>query len=169
MDSWKRKQLHSHVYRVPEPFRDEVVVVVGTSQSGQDISVELVQEAKAVVYLSARSLSNIFEGLSKVISKHDNLHLCPQIECLQEDGKLLLVDGSPTLSSTAQVLRQYADYTGFPHLEEWKKKIFFITLNNYYTNLETYRDSLDDDDLIKEALQSPHFIEQEEDAQVSPL
>ncbi|KAL6218035.1 hypothetical protein ACLB2K_011252 [Fragaria x ananassa] len=64
---------------------------------------------------------------------------------------------------------KYADYTGFPHLEEWKKKIFFITLNNYFTNLETYRDSLDDDDLIKEALQSPHFIEQEQDAKVSPL
>ncbi|XP_004290726.1 PREDICTED: flavin-containing monooxygenase FMO GS-OX-like 9 [Fragaria vesca subsp. vesca] len=276
MDSWKRKQLHSHIYRVPEPFRDEVVVVVGTAQSGQDISVELVQEAKAVVYLSARSLSNIFEGLSKVISKHDNLHLRPQIECLQQDGKVLFVDGSWVIADTiiyctgysytfpfldtkgivaidddrvgplfehtfppslapslsfigiprkviafhffesqakwiAQVLSgkrklpsrdemmqsikdfyhsrdvagipkyqthdigefeycdKYADYTGFPHLEEWKKKIFFIILNNYFTNLETYRDSLDDDDLIKEALQSPHFIEQEQDAQVSPL
>lgn len=25
MDSWKRKQLHSHVYRVPDPFRNEVI------------------------------------------------------------------------------------------------------------------------------------------------
>ena len=24
MDAWKRKQMHSHVYRVPEPFRNEV-------------------------------------------------------------------------------------------------------------------------------------------------
>lgn len=24
MDSWKRKQIHSHVYRVPDPFRNEV-------------------------------------------------------------------------------------------------------------------------------------------------
>lgn len=25
MDLWKRKQLHSHIYRVPDPFRDEVI------------------------------------------------------------------------------------------------------------------------------------------------
>ena len=25
MDSWKRKQVHSHVYRVPGPFRNEVI------------------------------------------------------------------------------------------------------------------------------------------------
>lgn len=53
-------------------------MVVGTSLSGQDISMELVEVAKAVS-LSARSLNNISEGLSKVISKHDNLHLHPQV------------------------------------------------------------------------------------------
>ena len=100
MDTWKRKQLHSHIYRVPESFRNEVmqkafyfqlaerdnkinslrlqiVVVVGNSLSGQDISMELVEVAKEV-HLSAKSL-NITEGLSKVISKHDNLHLRPQV------------------------------------------------------------------------------------------
>lgn len=25
MDKWKRKQMHSHIYRVPEPFRNEVM------------------------------------------------------------------------------------------------------------------------------------------------
>ncbi|KAM0982723.1 hypothetical protein ACFX2I_015577 [Malus domestica] len=97
MDAWKRKQMHSHIYRVPEPFRDEarqyiVVVVVANSLSGQDISIDLVAVAKAI-YLSARSL-DISKGLSKVISKHENLHLRPQIESLQEDGKVLFVDGS---------------------------------------------------------------------------
>ncbi|KAG5054166.1 hypothetical protein JHK85_006676 [Glycine max] len=24
MDTWKRKQMHSHIYRTPEPFRNEV-------------------------------------------------------------------------------------------------------------------------------------------------
>lgn len=28
MDLWKRKQLHSHVYRVPDPFRDEVINLI---------------------------------------------------------------------------------------------------------------------------------------------
>ncbi|KAM5562542.1 hypothetical protein ABKV19_017654 [Rosa sericea] len=114
MDSWKRKQIHSHIYRVPDPFCDEVVVVVGTSQSGHDISMELVEVAKAV-YLSARSLNNIFEGLAKVISKHDNLHLRPQIESLQEDGKVLFVDGSWVIADTIIYCTGYS-YT-FPFLD----------------------------------------------------
>lgn len=55
----------------------QVVVVVGNSLSGQDISMELVEVAKEV-YLSSKSL-NISEGLSKILSKHDTLHLRPQV------------------------------------------------------------------------------------------
>ncbi|KAL9689458.1 hypothetical protein QQ045_009844 [Rhodiola kirilowii] len=67
MDTWRRKQIHSHIYRDPAPFRDEVVVVVGNSLPGQDISMELVDVAKEV-HLSSNTL-DITEGLSKVISK----------------------------------------------------------------------------------------------------
>ncbi|KAK9278143.1 hypothetical protein L1049_027702 [Liquidambar formosana] len=98
MDAWKRKQMHSHIYRVPEPFRNEVVVVVGNSYSGQDISMELVEVAKEV-YLCSKSL-DITEGLSKVISKHKNLHLSPQIDSLHEDGRVLFVDGSWVIADT---------------------------------------------------------------------
>lgn len=52
-------------------------MVVGNSLSGQDISIELVEVAKEV-HLSAKSLT-ITEGLSKVLSKHENLHLHPQV------------------------------------------------------------------------------------------
>lgn len=264
MDKWKRKQIHSHIYRVPEPFRNEVVVVVGNSLSGQDISMELVEVAKEV-HLSAKSL-NISEGLSKVISKHNNLHLHPQIDCLREDGKVTFVDGSwvtadtilyctgysysfpfldakgivvvdddrvgplyehtfppslaPSLSFVgiprkligfpffesqakwiAQLLSgkrtlpswdqmmqsikefyhsrdvagipkhnthdlanfeycdKYADQIGFPHLEEWRKGLCISALVNADANLETYRDSWDDHELLQEALQSPHFTQ----------
>ncbi|XP_021820591.1 flavin-containing monooxygenase FMO GS-OX-like 9 [Prunus avium] len=264
MDAWKRKQMHSHIYRVPEPFADEVVVVVGTSLSGQDISMELVEVAKAV-YLSGKSL-DISEGLSKVISKHENLHLRPQIDCLQEDGKVLFVDGSWVIADTimyctgysytfpfldtkgivavdddrvgplyehtfppslapslsfigiprkiigfpffesqakwiAQLLSgkrtlpsrddmmqsikelyhsrdvagipkhnthdiaefeycdRYGDHIGFPHLEEWRKELCLSALRNADTDLETYRDSWDDHELLQEALQSPHFTQ----------
>lgn len=51
--------------------------MVGNSLSGQDISMELVDVAKDI-YLSAKS-TDISEGLSKVISKHENLYLCPQV------------------------------------------------------------------------------------------
>ncbi|TQD79227.1 hypothetical protein C1H46_035265 [Malus baccata] len=256
MDAWKRKQLHSHIYRV--------VVVVGTSLSGQDISMELVDVAKAI-YLSGKSL-DISEGLSKVISKHENLHLRPQIEALQEDGKVLFVDGSWVIADTimyctgysytfpfldtkgivtvdddrvsplyehtfppslapslsfigiprkiigfpffesqakwiAQLLSgkttlpsrddmmqsikefyhsrdvagipkhnthdiaefeycdKYGDNIGFPHLEEWRKELCLSALRNAETDLETYRDSWDDHELLQEALQSPHFTQ----------
>lgn len=45
--------------------------------SGQDISIELVEVAKEV-HLSAKSLE-IPPGLTKVIEKHQNLHLHPQV------------------------------------------------------------------------------------------
>lgn len=51
-------------------------MIVGKSLSGQDLSMEIVEVAKDV-YLSTRS--NVSEGLSKVISKHGNLHLRPEV------------------------------------------------------------------------------------------
>ncbi|OWM65251.1 flavin-containing monooxygenase FMO GS-OX-like 9 [Punica granatum] len=114
MDAWKGKQMHSHVYRVPDPFRDEVVVVVGNSLSGQDISMELVNVAKEV-YLSAKSTDNISQGLSKIICKHHNLHLRPQIESLREDGKVLFVDGSWVIADTILYCTGYS--YSFPFLD----------------------------------------------------
>ncbi|KAE8124399.1 hypothetical protein FH972_019290 [Carpinus fangiana] len=273
MDSWKRKQMHSHIYRDPQPFRNEVVVVVGNSLSGQDISMELVDVAKDA-HLSSKSL-DITEGLSKVISKHDNLHLRPQIESLHEDGRVLFVDGSwiiadsilyctgysyrfpfldtkgtvgvdddrvgplyehtfppslaPSLSFVgiprkligfpffesqakwiAQLLSgkialpswddmmqsikefyhsrdlagipkhnthdigefeycdRYGDNVGFPHLEEWKKQICLSAIVNAVANLETYRDSWDDDELLQEALQTPYFTQLQTEAFTDP-
>ncbi|KAI3884336.1 hypothetical protein MKX03_006814 [Papaver bracteatum] len=265
MDSWRRKQMHSHIYRIPDPFRNEVVVVVGNSLSGTDISMELVGVAKKI-HLSAKSLE-ITEGLSKVLSKHKkHLLLHPQVESLREDGRVLFVDGSwviadsiiyctgysysfpfldtkgmvvidddrvgplfehtfppslaPSLSFVgiprkiigfpffesqakwiAQVLsgkrtlpswedmmesikvfyksrdiegipkhnthdicsfeycEKYGDYCDFPHLEEWRKELCLAALRNSFANLETYRDSWDDDELVQEAHHSPHFTQ----------
>ncbi|XP_062170018.1 flavin-containing monooxygenase FMO GS-OX-like 9 [Alnus glutinosa] len=113
MDAWKRKQMHSHIYRDPQPFRDEVVVVIGNSFSGQDISMELVEVAKEV-HLSSKSL-NITEGLSKVISKHENLHLRPQIKSLHEDGRVLFVDGSWVIADSILFCTGYS--YKFPFLD----------------------------------------------------
>ncbi|KAJ0266164.1 hypothetical protein HA466_0002060 [Hirschfeldia incana] len=248
--------------KVMEEIFDAVVVVVGNSMSGQDISMELVEVAKEV-HLSAKSL-DISPGLSKVISKHQNLLLHPQIESLEDDGRVIFVDGtwvvadtilyctgysykfpfleskgrvevdddrvgplfehtfppclSPSLSfvgiprkligfpffeaqakwiaqvlsgksslpSSDQMLQsvadfyrsrdlagvpkhnthdiadftycdKYSDYVGFPHLEEWRKQLCLSALTNSQENLETYRDSWDDHELLQEALQSSHF------------
>ncbi|XP_047311670.1 flavin-containing monooxygenase FMO GS-OX-like 9 [Impatiens glandulifera] len=114
MDVWKRRQIHSHVYRVPKPFQNEVVVVVGNSLSGQDISMELVDVAKEV-YLSVKSLHQISQGLSKVISKHPNLHLYPQIEALEEDGRVFFMDGSWVIADTIIYCTGYS--YSFPFLD----------------------------------------------------
>ncbi|XP_057443116.1 flavin-containing monooxygenase FMO GS-OX-like 9 [Lotus japonicus] len=264
MDKWKRNQMHSHIYRTPEPFHNEIVVVVGSSLSGQDISMELVEVAKEV-HMSSRSLK-ISEGLSKVISKHENFHLHPEIDSLQEDGWVTFMDGSCILADTilyctgysyafpfldtkgmvvvdddrvgplyehtfppslapslsfigiprkiigfpffesqavwiAQLLSgkkvlpsweemmksikefyhstelagipkhctheianfeycdKYGENVGFPRLEEWRKGLCLSAIINSDVNLETYRDSWDDGELLQEALQSPHFTQ----------
>ncbi|KAG6403998.1 hypothetical protein SASPL_136232 [Salvia splendens] len=275
MDAWKRKQMHSHIYRVPHPFKNEVVVVVGSSLSGQDISMELVNVAKEI-YLSSKS-PDISQGLSKVIAKHDNLNLKPQIESLHEDGKVLFRDGSWIIADTiiyctgadeykwalcrysysfpfldtkgivrieddrvgplyehtfppslapslsfigiprkiigfpffesqaiwiAQLLSgkrslpswdammqsieefydsreaagipkhythdiaefeycdKYANYTGFPHLEEWRKVLCISAIVNAEANLETYRESYEqDEEMLQVAYTSTHFTQ----------
>uniref|UniRef100_A0A7C9AP22 Flavin-containing monooxygenase n=1 Tax=Opuntia streptacantha TaxID=393608 RepID=A0A7C9AP22_OPUST len=113
MDSWKRRQLHSHVYRIPEPFRNAVVVVVGNSMSGHDISMEVAGVAKEV-YLSVKSL-DIFDGLAKVIAKYENLHLLPEIVCLEEEGRVVFVDGSSVIADTIIYCTGYS--YAFPFLD----------------------------------------------------
>ncbi|KAJ9677499.1 hypothetical protein PVL29_022475 [Vitis rotundifolia] len=264
MDVWKRKQMHSHIYRVPEPFRQEVVVIVGNSHSGEDISIGLVDVAKEI-HLSVKSL-DLSEGLSKFISKYHNLHLHSQIESLHEDGRVVFVDGSWVMADTiiyctgysysfpfldtkgivvvddnrvgplyehtfppllapslsfvgiprkiiafpffesqaiwiAQLLSgkktlpsfhdmmrsiedfyrsreiagipkrytheladfeycdKYGDNVGFPHLEEWRKGLCVSAVLKAMANLETFRDSGDEDELLQVALQSPHFTQ----------
>ncbi|KAK6120557.1 hypothetical protein DH2020_045688 [Rehmannia glutinosa] len=51
---WTGKQMHSHNYRVPEPFQDKIVVVIGDGPSAKDISLEISEVAKEV-HLSSRS------------------------------------------------------------------------------------------------------------------
>ncbi|KAG5522770.1 hypothetical protein RHGRI_034798 [Rhododendron griersonianum] len=259
--------LHKTVY-IQQGLK-QVVVVVGNSLSGQDISMELVDVAKDI-YLSAKSC-DVCEGLSKAISKHENLHLSPQIDSLQEDGRVEFVDGtwviadtviystgysysfpfldtrgivvvdddrvgplyehtfSPSLAPSlsfvgiprkligfpffesqakwiAQLLSgkralpswdemmnsikefyhsrdvagvpkhkthdiasfeycdKYADNSGFPHLEEWRKVLCLSALRSADANLETYRDSYNDLEFLQVAHQSPHFTQLEVDS-----
>ncbi|KAK2970340.1 hypothetical protein RJ640_003308 [Escallonia rubra] len=86
MDAWRRKQMHSHVYRTPEPFRNE------------DLAMELVGVANEI-HLSTKVL-DVSEGLSEFISAHGNLHLHPQIDSLHEDGRVGFVDGSWVTADT---------------------------------------------------------------------
>lgn len=60
-----------------------------------------------------------------------------------------------------QYCDKYGEYVGFPRLEEWRKELCLSALRNADVNLETYRDSWDenDDELLQKALESPHFTQ----------
>ncbi|KAK1612885.1 hypothetical protein QYE76_036558 [Lolium multiflorum] len=98
MDTWRR-QLHNQSYRVPDLFRDEVVVVVGCQESGKDIGLELTKVAHEVHLRINRPAVEAAEGimgagLGKALAKHANLYLHPQIDRLQADGRVVFADGS---------------------------------------------------------------------------
>lgn len=48
MEDFKGTIVHSHDYRVPDPFKDKVVVCLGGAASGQDICLDIATQAKQV-------------------------------------------------------------------------------------------------------------------------
>ncbi|KAM1024626.1 hypothetical protein ACFX13_038608 [Malus domestica] len=46
INTWKGKQLHSHSHLTPEPFRDQVVILLGSTPSAIDISRDIAGIAK---------------------------------------------------------------------------------------------------------------------------
>ncbi|CAN6312147.1 unnamed protein product [Urochloa humidicola] len=96
MEAWRRRQLHSHSYRTPEPFRGEVVVVVGCGESGLDIATELCGVAKEV-HLAAKSVDDAAApapAVAKLLTNHASIRLRPPVEKLNEDGTVEFADGS---------------------------------------------------------------------------
>ncbi|KAK9143194.1 hypothetical protein Syun_012594 [Stephania yunnanensis] len=111
IDLWPRKQIHSHNYRVPDPFQDQVVVLVGSSASAEDISKEVSWVAKEV-HISSRS-SNSMTPVKQ--PGYDNMWLHSRIERTDEDGRVVFQDGS---SVYADVILHCTGYKyHFPFLE----------------------------------------------------
>ncbi|KAI3741211.1 hypothetical protein L1987_58881 [Smallanthus sonchifolius] len=78
---WPKKQLHAHNYRVPDPFQDQVVVIIGNGSSAYDISRELATVAKEV-HLSSRSID---VKVSK-LDKYNNVWQHSKIDGVFKDG-----------------------------------------------------------------------------------
>ncbi|KAK9749239.1 hypothetical protein RND81_02G111900 [Saponaria officinalis] len=94
IEKWPGKQTHSHNYRVPEAFTNQVVVVIGNGPSACDISRDISKVAKAV-HVSSRSPDAKF-------SKLDNYHNLWQhsvISDAKEDGTIEFEDGSSVQAS----------------------------------------------------------------------
>nr|CAB3452235.1 unnamed protein product [Digitaria exilis] len=94
LEVWRRRQLHSHSYRVPDPFRGEVVVVVGCGESGLDIATELCGVAKEI-HLATKSMEDATSPppvVSKLLSNHADIHLHPPVDRLCSDGTVAFAD-----------------------------------------------------------------------------
>nr|XP_043608810.1 flavin-containing monooxygenase FMO GS-OX-like 7 [Erigeron canadensis] len=88
IETWPKKQIHSHNYRVPEQFRDQVVVITGCGPSGVDLSGELATVAKEV-HISSRAPRLQVENLEK----YSNLWQHDEIDCVNEDVIVIFKDG----------------------------------------------------------------------------
>ncbi|KAL2348139.1 hypothetical protein Fmac_002139 [Flemingia macrophylla] len=90
INAWPGKQMHSHNYRTPQPFQDQVVVLIGSSASAVDISRDIAIVAKEV-HVAARSVEN--EKLGKMPG-HENMWLHSMIDSVHEDGTVVFQDGN---------------------------------------------------------------------------
>ncbi|CAL5078932.1 unnamed protein product [Urochloa decumbens] len=116
MEEWSRRQLHSHSYRVPVPYSNEVVVIVGCGDSGLDIALDLSGVAKEV-HLSAKSVeaATSTPAVSKMLANHADMRLHPQVDRLCVDGRVVFADGSCVVADTVIYCTGYR--YSFPFLD----------------------------------------------------
>ncbi|VVA92044.1 unnamed protein product [Arabis nemorensis] len=112
IESWPGKQIHSHNYRVPDPFKDEVVVVIGNFASGADISRDICKVANEVHIASRASGPDTYEKLPRHIN---NLWMHSQIDIVREDGSIVFQNGKMVYADTIVHCTGYKYY--FPFLE----------------------------------------------------
>ncbi|CAD6204443.1 unnamed protein product [Miscanthus lutarioriparius] len=110
VDAWPGKQMHSHNYRVPEPFLNQVVIIVGASASAFDISRDIACVAKEV-HVADRSAP---APTCEKQPGYDNLWFHSMIDHALEDGNVVFQDGN---SIRADVIMHCIGYLyDFPFL-----------------------------------------------------
>ncbi|XP_048435947.1 flavin-containing monooxygenase FMO GS-OX-like 3 [Pyrus x bretschneideri] len=90
INTWKGKQIHSHNYRTPAPFQNQVVVLIGSATSAIDISREIAGIAKEV-HIASRSLP---DETNEKQPGYDNMWLHSMIKSVHENGSVVFRDGS---------------------------------------------------------------------------
>ncbi|KAJ9685467.1 hypothetical protein PVL29_017488 [Vitis rotundifolia] len=110
IEKWRGYQIHSHNYRISEPFIDQVVVLIGLGPSAFDISREVVIVAKEL-HITTRA-PNVTVGKS---DNHENIWLHKMIEFVYEDGKVVFQDGSSVHADTIFYCTGYKYH--FPFIE----------------------------------------------------
>ncbi|OAY64388.1 Flavin-containing monooxygenase FMO GS-OX-like 3 [Ananas comosus] len=113
IERWPGKQIHSHNYRIPEPFRDQIVVIIGMGSSAQDISKEISHVAKEI-HLASRSTDVIIGKLDG----HDNIWQHSMVSCVHEDGVVDFDDGSSLCADVIFYCTGYKYHFPFLELDE---------------------------------------------------
>lgn len=90
-DKWPGRQMHSHNYRHPEPFKDMVVVVVGAASSGDDIAREVAACAREVHLCARWTPATMPAG---PMNRRANLWPHPLIVRAHESGGVEFGDGA---------------------------------------------------------------------------
>ncbi|XP_048230679.1 flavin-containing monooxygenase FMO GS-OX-like 3 [Ricinus communis] len=89
ISSWPEEQMHCHNYRVPEPFKDRVVILIGCATSATDLSREIAGVAKEVHVASRSVADETYEDQPG----YDNIWLHSMIESVHEDGSAVFRSG----------------------------------------------------------------------------
>ncbi|XVE57699.1 hypothetical protein DITRI_Ditri04bG0110500 [Diplodiscus trichospermus] len=108
---WPGKQMHSHNYRIPEPFRDQVVILIGSSASAVDVCRDLAAVAKEV-HVASRSVAD--ETYTKQHG-YDNLWFHSMIDSAREDGTVVFRNGKVVLADVIMHCTGYKYH--FPFLD----------------------------------------------------
>ncbi|XP_044487618.1 flavin-containing monooxygenase FMO GS-OX-like 4 isoform X2 [Mangifera indica] len=117
IESWPGKQIHSHNYRTPEPFRDQVIVLIGSSASAVDICRDIAGVAKEV-HVASRSVAD--ETYEKQPG-YDNMWRHSMIESAHEDGTVVFRNGNMVLADVIL------------HCTGYKYQFPFLDTNGYVT------------------------------------
>ncbi|KAK2407362.1 Flavin-binding monooxygenase family protein [Trifolium repens] len=82
-------QMHSHNYRVPHSFKDQVVILIGLGPSSFDISRDIAEVAKEVHV--ATKPNPVLKGMK--LENVRNICFHTLIKCIYEDGLVAFEDG----------------------------------------------------------------------------
>ncbi|GFY92651.1 flavin-binding monooxygenase family protein [Actinidia rufa] len=178
IEKWPGRQVHSHNYRHPEPYQNQVVVMIGNGPSAYDISREIATVAKEV-HLSSRSpdvkVSRL--GNHHNIWQHSKGVPFPLTELQSKwiagtlSGKLLLPSEEEMLAEVeahykqmeengipkhhTHFLNPFGDWlsaqVGLPPLDERLKDVFWQLVMCLILQKDGYRDEMDIDSLIRSA------------------
>lgn len=113
IEKWPGKQLHSHNYRVPYPFSNQVVVVIGNASSGSDLARELATVAKEVHWAGRTWQTSI--DMLKRIGPSSNIYLHLMVQSAHEDGTVKFEDGNSIVADAIVHCTGYA--FSFPFLD----------------------------------------------------